>query len=84
MRVVQRIMIGDAGNTAMQIAAAQILRTHHLTGGGPHQRRPAQEDGALLADNDALVGHRGHIGAPAVQDPITTAICAIPAADILA
>ncbi len=47
----------------MQVAAAEFLRGDDLAGGGLHQRRPAEEDGALVADDDGLVAHRGHVGA---------------------
>jgi hypothetical protein len=32
----------------MDVAAAQVFGSHHLAGGRLHQRRPAQEDGALV------------------------------------
>src|SRR5262249_62036254 len=35
------------------------LRRHLLAGRGLHQRGPAQEDGALILDDDRLVAHRG-------------------------
>ena len=47
----------------MQVAAAELLGGHHLAGGGLHQRRAAQEDGALVAHDDRLVAHRGNVGA---------------------
>jgi len=47
----------------VHIAAAKVLRRHFLAGRGLHQRRTAEEDRALIAHDDALVGHGGHIGA---------------------
>ena len=61
--VVLRQMIGDARLARMQIAAAQILRAHHLAGRRLHQRRAAEKDGALVLDDDGLVRHRRHVGA---------------------
>ena len=46
----------------MQIATAERLGCHHLTSGRLHQRRAAKEDGALVAHDDALIGHRGDVG----------------------
>ena len=61
--IVLRQMIDDAGFARVQIAAAQILRAHHLAGRRFHQRRAAEEDGALVLDDDGLVRHRRHVGA---------------------
>ena len=36
---------------------------HHLAGRRLHQRRAAEEDRALVAHDDGLVAHRGHVGA---------------------
>ena len=47
----------------MDVGAAQLLRAHLLAGCRLHQRRPPKEDRALIADDDALVRHRRHIGA---------------------
>ena len=47
----------------MHVGAAEFFRRHHLAGRGLHQRRAAEEDGALVAHDDALVRHRRHIGA---------------------
>ncbi len=61
--IVLRQMIDHARLARMQIAAAQILRAHHLAGRRLHQRRAAEEDGALVLHDHALVRHRRHIGA---------------------
>src|SRR5699024_2195498 len=42
---------------------AQFLGRDDLSGGGLHQRRPAQEDGALITDDDGFVAHGGYVGA---------------------
>ena len=56
-------VIGHAGQPRMHVAAAQVFRAHHLAGGRLHQRRAAEEDGALVLDDDGLVRHRRHVGA---------------------
>src|SRR6266581_1042504 len=58
--VVGRIMIGHPGMPGMHVGAAEILRRDDLAGGGLHQRRPAEENRALLAHDDGLVRHRRH------------------------
>ena len=47
----------------MHLAAAQLLRGDHLAGGRADQRRAAEEDRALAADDDGLVAHGRHVGA---------------------
>ncbi len=47
----------------MHVGAAEVFRAHHLAGRRLHQRRAAEEDGALVLDDDGLVRHRRHIGA---------------------
>ena len=47
----------------MHVAAAQVLGADDLAGGRLHQRRPAEEDRALVAHDHGLVAHRGHVGA---------------------
>ena len=61
--VVHGIVIGDAGDPSVDVGAAQVLGAHHLAGRRLHQRRAPEEDRALMADDDALVGHRRDIGA---------------------
>ena len=63
VRVVGRHVVGDAGLARMHVGAAQVLGRDHLAGRGLHQRRAAEEDGALPFDDDGLVAHRRHIGA---------------------
>ena len=48
MRVVLRVVIGDAALARMRIGAAEILGRHDLAGRRLHQRRPAEEDRALI------------------------------------
>ncbi|MCY1182722.1 hypothetical protein D9M73_232950 [compost metagenome] len=45
----------------MHVASAQILGAHLFAGGGLHQRRPAEEDGAVPPHNYAVVRQRGHV-----------------------
>ncbi len=47
----------------VHVAAAEFLRRDDLADRGLHQRRAAQEDGALVADDHGLVAHRGDVGA---------------------
>ena len=47
----------------VHVGAAEGFGIDHFAGGGFHQRRAAEEDGALLADDDGLVAHGRHIGA---------------------
>ena len=63
VRVVLREMVGDARDARVHVAAAQLLGGHFFAGGRLHQRRAAQEDRALVLDDDRLVRHRGHVRA---------------------
>ena len=47
----------------MDVGTAEVFRGDHFTRGGLHQRRASQEDGALVADDNGLVRHGGHVGA---------------------
>ncbi len=47
----------------MHVAAAERFRVHDFARRGLHQRRAAEKDRALVADDDRLVRHRGHIRA---------------------
>ena len=47
----------------MHVGAAELLGRHDLADRRLHQRRPAEEDRALVLDDDALVRHRRHVGA---------------------
>ena len=63
VRVVRRHVVGDARKPRVHVGAAQLLGRHFLAGRRLHQRRAAEEDRALLLDDDGLVGHRRHVGA---------------------
>lgn len=63
VRVVLRQVVGDTGRATVQVGAAELLGRHHFAGGRLDQRRPAEENRAVALDNDALVGHGGHVGA---------------------
>ena len=62
MRVVIGQVIGDAGSPAMHLASAKRLSIDGLRGRRFHQRRPAQEDRALVLHDDGLVRHCRNIG----------------------
>jgi hypothetical protein len=47
----------------VEVTAAEVLGADVLASGGLHQRRSAEEDRALVADDDALVAHRRHVRA---------------------
>ena len=47
----------------MHVGAAELFGGHHLADRGLHQRRAAEEDGALVLHDHGLVRHRRHIGA---------------------
>ena len=55
-------MIRHTGNFTMQVGPAQFLCCDFLAGGGFHQRRAGQKNGAVTLDHDGLVGHGRHIG----------------------
>ena len=57
--VVLREVVGDAGDAGVHVGAAQLLGGHDLAGRGLHQRRAAEEDRALLLDDDRLVAIAG-------------------------
>ena len=56
-------MVDHARTTAMGLGPAQFLGRNDLAGGGLHQGRAGQEDGALVPHDDRLVRHGRHIGA---------------------
>ena len=61
--IVQRVVVGDPGFARVQIRTAEILGRNHFAGRRLHQRRPAEENRALPAHDDALVAHRRDVGA---------------------
>ncbi len=61
--VIGGVVVGDTGAAGVNFGAAELLRADDLAGRRLHQRRPAEEDGALVAHDDGLVRHRRHIGA---------------------
>ncbi len=54
-------VVGDTGKARMDIRAAEVLGAHDFSGRSLHERRPAEEDRALLADDDSLIAHGRHI-----------------------
>jgi hypothetical protein len=56
-------VVHDARQAGVHVAAAELLGGDDLARGRLHERRAAEEDRALLADDDRLVAHRGDVGA---------------------
>ena len=84
MRVVLGEMIGDAGDAPVHVGAAEFLGGDDLAGRGLHQRRAAEEDRALLAHDDrSRRTSPAHRRRPPCSEPMTTAICGMPGADML-
>ncbi len=63
MGVIVGVVVGDAADLGVHVGAAQVLGADRLAGGGLHQRRAAEEDGALVAHDDRFISHRRHVGA---------------------
>ena len=61
--IVLRVMIGDAGNAAMNVGAAKFFRRDFLAGCRFHQRRAAEKDRALISNDDGFVAHRRNVSA---------------------
>ena len=60
--IVVGIVVGYAGFTTMYVSTTKSFSTDLLAGGGFHQRRTGQKNGALTSYNNALIGHGRHIG----------------------
>ena len=60
--VIQRQVVGHAGDAGVNVRAAQLFGRHLLAGSSLDQRRPAQEDGACALDDHRLVAHGRHVG----------------------
>ena len=56
-------VVGDAGDGAVHLRAAERLAVHLLADGRAHDGWAAQMDAARAADHDDLVGQRGDVGA---------------------
>ena len=56
-------VVRDPGDRGVQRPAAELLGGDLLADRGLHQRRSAQEDGALLAHDHRLIAHGRHVGA---------------------
>ena len=61
--VVVRHMIHHARAPAMRVSAAQFFRADDLARRRFHQRRPAEENGPLVANDHRFVAHGRHVGA---------------------
>eukprot|EP00123_Amoebidium_parasiticum_P022540 comp8961_c0_seq1/m.4156 comp8961_c0_seq1/g.4156 ORF comp8961_c0_seq1/g.4156 comp8961_c0_seq1/m.4156 type:complete len:320 (+) comp8961_c0_seq1:1447-2406(+) len=55
-------MVRHTALAGVQVTATQVLSTDDLTGGSTHQGGTGEENCALVADNDGLIGHGRHIG----------------------
>ena len=53
----------------VDVGAAELFSRDLLSGGRLHERRAAEENGPGALDDDGLVGHRRHIGAPGGARP---------------
>ena len=62
MCVVVGEVVDDAGGAGVQVAPAELLRGDLLAGRRLHQRRAAEEDRPLVADDHRLVAHRRDVG----------------------
>ena len=60
--VILGVVVGHTALLGVNIGAAQVFGTDGFSGGGLHQRRASQEDGALFAHDDRFIGHGRHIG----------------------
>lgn len=63
VRVIGGEVVGDTGDPGVHGTATEFLGGDVLAGGGLHQRRTGEEDGALAVDDDGLVGDRRDVGA---------------------
>ena len=61
--IIESKVVRDTGEPGVDICSAEILCTDFFAGGGLHQRRPTQENRALLFDDNRLIAHGGHIRA---------------------
>ena len=67
--IIVGVVVGDPGGPAVDIGAAEFFGTDDLAGGRLYQRRPPQENGALVPDDNGLVGHGGQVGAAGGAGP---------------
>src|SRR5271155_727809 len=56
-------MISDTGDLRMQFSPTKILGRYDFPGGRLPQRRAAEKNGALVANDNCLVAHGGNVGA---------------------
>ena len=61
LHLVLRHVIRHATHATVHVRAAQRLCGDHLARSRLHQRRTAQEDGAVAFHDDGLVGHAGNV-----------------------
>ena len=60
---VSAAIVDGAAELGVEVSAADLVRGHHLAGGGLHQRRAAQEHPAGAAHDHAVIAHGRNIGA---------------------
>ena len=63
VKIVVREMVGDTGDSRMDIGATEIFRGNNFAGRGLDEWRTAEKDRPLSADDDRFVGHRRDIRA---------------------
>ncbi|MNQ61240.1 hypothetical protein D3C85_755520 [compost metagenome] len=63
VHVVGGQVVHHAGQARVHVAAAQVFGADFFARGGLHQRRAAQEDGALVLHDDGFIAHGRHIRA---------------------
>ena len=63
MAIILGVVIGDAGFLCVHVGATEIFGRNNFAGCRLHQRRTAEEDGALVTHDDGFVRHRRHVGA---------------------
>src|SRR5437870_1540070 len=59
--IVLSVVVGHAGDAAMDIGAAKLFGGDFLAGRGFHERRAAKKNGALVTNNDGFVAHRRNV-----------------------
>lgn len=61
MLVVFCDVVRDTGESCVNVCAAEVFGGDFFAGCGFDQGRAAEENGALIPDNDSFVGHCGDV-----------------------